>query len=287
MKLTPIFSAHVVLLVLLLQMGVVNARGGEGEQEAGQQAQELAKAAQNPVADLISIPFQNNTNFNFGPLNGTQNVLNIQPVIPVNLTPEWNLITRTIFPVISQPPVSPGQNRDGGFGDIQLSLFLSPAKPKGLIWGVGPIAQLDTASEDKFGQGKWGLGPTAVALKMTGPWVLGALINNVWSVAGDRNRQNVNQMLIQPFINYNLPSQPGGYFTFSPIITANWEADSGQKWTVPLGLGVGQIMRWGKLPVNVQTSAYVSVVHPDLAPNWQIRFQIAILLPKQLFEKKE
>jgi hypothetical protein len=278
-----IIAAHVILFALFLTVGVLDARGEEG----GQEATELAKKIQNPVSNLISIPFQNDTNFNVGPLSGTQNILNIQPVIPVHLTPEWNLITRTIFPVISQPPLSPGQDLDCGFGDIQLSLFLSPAKPKGLIWGVGPIIQMDTASEDKFGQGKWGLGPTAVVLKITGPWVLGALANNVWSVAGDKNRQNVNQMLIQPFINYNLPSQPGGYFTFSPIITADWEADSGQTWTVPLGLGIGQIMRWGKLPVNIQTSAYYNVAHPDLAADWQIRFQVAVLLPTSLFEKND
>jgi len=285
-KFKTIFSAPVILFAGFLFMAPHDAHGEAGGQDAGQEATKLAQKVQNPVSDLISIPFQNNTNFNFGPLSGTQNILNIQPVIPVHLTSEWNLITRTIIPVISQPPMTPGQNRDGGLGDIQLSLFLSPAKPQRLIWGVGPIIQMDTASEDKFGQGKWGLGPTGVALKITGPWVLGALVNNVWSVAGDRNRPNVNQMLIQPFINYNLPSQPGGYFTFSPIITANWKADSGQQWTVPLGLGIGQIMRWGKVPVNVQTSAYYNVAHPDLGADWQIRFQVAVLLPTSLFEKK-
>ena len=166
---------------------------------------ELAKKTQNPVADLISVPFQNNINFGVGPDDDVQYILNIQPVIPFKLTEDWNLISRTIMPLIYQPELAPGVGDVFGLGDIQQSLFLSPAKPGKLIWGVGPILQFPSATDDSLGQGKWGAGPSAVALTVHGPWVLGALINNVWSFAGDSDRKDVNQMLLQPFVNYNLP----------------------------------------------------------------------------------
>lgn len=244
-------------------------------------AESLAKAAQNPIADMISLPFQNNTNFDFGPLKKTQNILNIQPVYPVNLNAEWNLITRTIVPVISQPALTSGEDRTNGIGDIQLSAFLSPKQAVGgWVWGVGAVAQLDTATDDLLGQGAWGLGPTAVVLHLGKTWVYGALINNIWSVVKDDGRPKVNQMLLQPFVNYNFPEAPGRYLQFSPIITANWEASSGQQWTVPLGLGIGQIMRFGKQPVNLSASAYYNVERPDDAARWQLRLQVQFLFPK-------
>jgi hypothetical protein len=247
-----------------------------------QDANALAKAAQNPIADMISLPFQNNTNFDVGPLEKTQHVLNIQPVYPVELNSEWNVITRTIVPLISQPAFIPGQDRENGLGDVQFSAFLSPKAPTagGWIVGAGAITQLDTASDDRLGQGVWGLGPTAVALKIDGQWVYGALINNVWSVAKDDNRANVNQMLVQPFLNYNVPGHPGLYLTSSPIITANWQADSNNQWTVPLGGGIGQIMRFGKQPVNLQAGAYYNVERPDYAAQWNLRLQVQLLFPK-------
>jgi hypothetical protein len=207
---------------------------------------ELAKKTQNPVADLISVPFQNNINFGVGPNDDVQYILNVQPVIPFRLTEDWNLISRTIAPLIYQPELAPGVGDVFGLGDIQQSLFFSPAKPGKLIWGVGPILQFPTATDDSLGQGKWGAGPTAVALTVHGPWVLGALVNNVWSFAGDSDRRDVNQMLIQPFVNYNLPD--AWYVVTAPIITADWEAESDDRWTVPLGAGVGKIVRLGKLP---------------------------------------
>ncbi|MBT8069982.1 MAG: neuromedin U [Xanthomonadales bacterium] len=247
---------------------------------AAQDNEALAKAAQNPIASMISVPFQNNTNFNFGPEEGTQNILNIQPVLPIELNDQWNVITRTIIPVISQPALMPGQGRRNGLGDLQVSAFLSPSAPpaNGWIWGVGAIAQLDTASSDRLGAGAWGLGPTAVTLKTFGPWLVGGLINNVWSVSTDRD--DVNQMLVQPFINYNFPDKPGRYLTFAPLITANWKADNGNKWTVPLGLGIGQVTRFGKQPVNMQASVYYNVVRPDFGADWQLRLQLQLMFPK-------
>ena len=271
-------AALTAAIILITALGLAAGTAEAAEQDATS----LAKAAQNPIADMISLPFQLNINLNAGPDKKTQEVLNIQPVIPVNLNPEWNLITRTIVPLISQPQFAPGQDRTNGLGDVQFSAFLSPARPGAWIWGGGVIVQAPTASDDVLGQGKWGLGPTAAALHMEkgSPWLYGALINNVWSVGGDSDRADVNQMLLQPFINYNFPHHPGLYLSFSPIITANWEASSGNKWTVPVGLGIGQIMRWGRQPVNLQAAAYYNVERPDFAPNWNIRLQVQFLFPK-------
>jgi len=241
----------------------------------------LAQAAQNPIADMISVPFQNNMNLNVGPDDKVQNVLNIQPVWPFPINEDWNLITRTILPVISQPEIIPGYGRTVGIGDINFTAAFSPAKPtaSGLIWGVGPVFLLPTASDDVLGTKKWGIGPTAVALKIQGPWVYGALINNIWSVAGDDDRADVNQMLLQPFVNYNLSK--GWYITSAPIITANWEADSDNRWTVPIGAGVGKIFRIGKQPINAQLSYYYNVEKTDdEAADQQIRIQVQLLFPK-------
>ncbi len=248
---------------------------------AAQDTDALAKAVQNPISDLISLPFQWNNNFDVGPLDKQQHVLNIQPVYPMSLNDDWNLITRTILPLISQPAFGPGQSRETGIGDIQFSAFFSPNKATsgGWIWGAGPILQLNTASDDRLGQGTWGLGPAAVALKISGPWVYGGLLNNVWSVSEDAGRADVNQMLFQPFINYNFANHPGRYLTFAPIITANWEADR-DKWLIPLGLGIGQITKFGKQPVNLQASFYYNVERPDQAPQYQVRLQIQLMFPK-------
>ena len=199
------------------------------------QAKAPAKAVQNPVASLISVPLQNNTNFDIGPNNRTQNILNIQPVIPVRVSKNWNLIMRIITPVIYQPSIpsllfqsNTPLNHLGtlGLGDMNTSFFLSPAEPKKLIWGVGPAFLLPTATDNVLGQGKWSIGPSVVLLTQPGHWTIGALINNVWSFAGSgrtlpfpsqllpcgactgligtSNTKDVNQMLLQYFINYNL-----------------------------------------------------------------------------------
>jgi hypothetical protein len=243
--------------------------------------EELAKLAQNPIGNLVSIPFQNNTNFDVGPKELTQNVLNIQPVIPVELNKDWNIITRTIVPVISQPAFTDDQGRKNGVGDIQFSAFLSPSVPHGFIWGAGLIAQLPTHSNTQLGNDRWGLGPSFVVLHLdsTQPWVYGVLVNNVWSVGGG-DSAGYNNLLVQPFVNYNLPG--GLYFTSAPVVTANWKAASGEKWTVPLGGGVGKIFHAGKLPVNTQLSAYYNVERPEGAARWQLRFQVQLMFPKSL-----
>lgn len=239
----------------------------------------LAKAAQNPIANMVSLPFQNNTTLNAGPEKQTQNVLNIQPVIPVEINDDWNLITRTIVPVISQPSFFAGQDRVDGVGDTQVELFLSPAKPGKLIWGVGPILQLPTNSNEALGTKKWGVGPAAVLLASEGHWLYGVVANNIWSFAGPGNAAPINQMLIQPFINYNFPE--GWYATTSPDITANWKASHNDRWTVPLGGGFGKIFKIGGQAVNGQVQAFYNVVSPDnIGGNWTLRAQLQLLFPK-------
>jgi hypothetical protein len=217
-----------VLLLLTLAALSFTSPQSSGAEEA----EDLAKQTQNPVADLIRVPLQSNFHFGVGPNDGLLYILNIQPVIPFRLTNDWNLITRTIVPLISVPELGPGVGDTFGLGDIQLSLFLSPAKPHGIIWGVGPVVSFPSATDDALGTGKYSVGPTAAALAIEGPWVVGALVNNLFSVGGDSKRRDVNQMLVQPFINYNLPA--GWYLTSSPMITADWKAAADQRWTVPV-----------------------------------------------------
>ena len=239
----------------------------------------LQKATQNPVADLISVPLQNNSNFGIGSYDRAQNVLNIQPVIPTHLTKHWNLITRIIQPVLWQPDTNANSGGTFGLGDMNPTFFFSPAHPGKIIWGAGPAFVLPTGTDPALGQGKWSIGPSFVALAQPGHWTLGVLVNNVWSFAGSSDRASVNQMLFQYFINYNLSQ--GWYVTVSPIITANWAASSAKDvWTVPFGGGVGRIMKLGVQPVNISAQVYANAVYPSGASPWGLRLQIAFLFPK-------
>jgi hypothetical protein len=260
----------------------------------------LQKAVQNPVAGLISVPIQNNTNFDIGPFDRNQNVLNIQPVIPINVSQDWNLIIRWITPIVWQP--APGtanlevfgiventpaylaatdvQANAGvlGLGDMTPTFFFSPAKPHRVIWGAGPMFALPTATGLVLGQGKLSMGPSIVALAQPGPWTVGALVNNVWSVAGSSGRADVNQMSLQYFINYNL--KKGWSISMSPTITANWQASSGNVWTVPVGGGVSRVFRLGYQPVNASVAFFGNAVHPVAGSSWGMRLQISLLYPK-------
>jgi hypothetical protein len=241
---------------------------------------ELAKKTQNPVADLISVPFQNNFNFNAGPYNQTQTAINIQPVIPIHLSENFNLITRTILPVVDQPdPVS--NTSQFGLGNLNTTLFLSPAKSKAVTWGVGPIFGFPTKSNDLLGSNTFSVGPSAVVVAMPKHWVIGAIANQQWSIGNAPPNQRVNAMLIQPFINYNLPD--GWYLTSAPIITANWEAfgnNSSDRWVIPIGGGFGKIVKTGGPPLNMNLQGYYNVVNPTQGSDWQLRFTVALLFPK-------
>src|SRR5262249_52533078 len=256
-RLVPALSLIAALLVARPLLAEQAAAPASGNEESNT---ELAKKTQNPVADLISVPFQNNFNFNTGPENRTVWVLNVQPVIPIHLTDHWNLITRIIMPIINLPSLAPGIDHAFGLGDINPTFFLSPVGSEKFIWGAGPTFTFPTASNRLLGSGKYSAGPAAVALTMQGPWVVGALLNNQWSFAG-WGKDEFNQLLLQPFVNYNFGK--GWYLLSSPILTANWDAAKGNQWTVPLGMGAGKLFRLrelpggdnlgelGKLPVNV------------------------------------
>lgn len=234
----------------------------------------LAQAAQNPIANVISLPFQNNTNYEFGPEEKTQNVLNIQPVLPFSLNEDWNLITRTILPVVSQPELVPGQDRENGLGNTLATGWLSPAQSGKIVWGVGPAIQLPTATDDQIAPDEWAAGPSAVALTIQGPWVAGFLINNIWDIDAD---QAINLMTFQYFVNYNMDD--GWYLVSSPIITANWEADD--EWTVPFGGGFGRLFRVGNQAINANFQAFYNVEKPDdIGPDWSTRFQLQFMFPK-------
>ena len=267
------------LAVATLLVGT--SRAAEPAEDAGAKSQEeLAKQTQNPVANLISVPFQNNFNFGAGPEHEMIWIMNVQPVIPIPLNEDWNLITRTILPIINQPGLVAGQDDTFGMGDLNPTVFLSPAKDKGFIWGVGPSTTLPTASASAIGSGQWSLGPAAVGLYMEGPWVVGALVNQQWSMVG-WGKRDVNGLLVQPFVNYNLSD--GWYLTSAPIITGNFAGGSGgNHWTVPVGGGVGKLSRLGKigLPLNIQLVPFYNAVTPDFGPDWQLRFQLQFLFPK-------
>jgi hypothetical protein len=265
--------------LLLISLGV----GFEAlAQEKAQESEtELAKKTQNPVADLVTIPFQNRMNFGIGPNNRMQNVLNVQPVVPIHLNSEWNVITRTIMPIIKQPDLSTTNDNTWGIGSTSFTALLSPANPGPLLWGVGPAFQIPTTTDDQLGSRKWGAGPSVVLLTMQGPWVYGAIANQVWSIDGSNNRPNTSTFFMNAFLNYNLAD--GWYLASQPIITADWQASAGNKWTVPVGGGVGKIQRIAGLPFNLQVAAYSNVVRPTPGADWELRLQIALLLPKSLF----
>lgn len=241
---------------------------------AQQSAEDLSKEAANPLADLISLPFQNNTNFNLGPYDRNQNTLNIQPVVPFA---GGRVITRTIAPVVWIPDVTAETGRySTGLSDITFTAFYTPPS-EGAIWGVGAAMDIPSGGS-KRGTQKWSLGPSAVFLVQPGSWTLGALANNVWSIAGKAERADVNKGLLNLFIVYQLGH--GWYVNSAPIITVDWKAESGQKWIVPLGAGAGKVSFLGRLPVNFQVGAYGNVVKPDFGPDWQLRVQLQVFLPK-------
>ena len=285
---------------LVRLVALVAALASMGLPARAQKGDDLREAAQNPIGDLISLPFQNNTNFDIGHTNNTQNVLNIQPVYPLHLDPSWTLIIRPILPVIYQPPFLSGPElraaeafagpeigrTEFGLGDLTPELFFSPTKPisfgdgLSMVWGVGPVFQLPTATDDKLGTGKWSAGPGFVTFFSAKPLHIttGFLIFNVWSFAGDQDRADVNAMTLQPFLNYNLPD--GWYLTTAPLMTANWEANHENRWTVPVGGGIGRIFKIGDQSVNAQISAYYNAVTPEATgPNWQLRAEWTFLFP--------
>jgi hypothetical protein len=283
-------------LILAITLTVTIASTAGRYAKAQESTEALAAAAQNPVAAMYSLPFQNSTYFGAGPNHDkTANVLNIQPVLPFTVG-DWNIISRTIAPLIYVPSVKTGfgaslgdDTTDAnvgprglpqafGLGDINQTFYFSPAAPSDFIWGAGPSISLPTATSNVIGAGKVSVGPAAVGLMMPKPWVIGMLARQLFSVAGPTGRADVNQTLLQPFVTYNLPE--GWYVTSSPVITANWSADSSQRWSVPMGGGAGKLFRIGGQPINATLQAYDYVERPSFGPKWALRFQVQFLFPR-------
>jgi hypothetical protein len=273
---SPIAVCALALAAAFAPVGPASAQSAADSADS-QSDSDLAKKLQNPIGDLISFPFQNNTNFNTGPNGGVQNVLNIQPVIPIHINADWNVITRTILPIVWNPDLSPAPSVPVGTGPTNFSAFLSPRELKnGWLWGVGPIVQIPTVSGPGMGSNIWGAGPTAVIVYSKGPWVTGVLANNVWSFGGTRGPLGnaYSSFLMQPFVNYNFGG--GWYVGSSPIVTANWDT-SGRKWTVPVGANAGRVFKIGKQPINVLFGAYYNLVTPQYGPDWQLRTQVTFI----------
>jgi len=275
MQSPQLLAAAFVGALAFATAGAMFAQDAATDEKAA--AAELAKKLSNPVASLISVPIQNNFDFGAGPNgDGFQYKVNIQPVVPISLNETWNLISRTIIPVVYQENIF-GTSSQAGLSDTVQSLFFSPKAPTsgGWIWGVGPVLLLPTATDDLLGTEKWGAGPTAVLLKQQNGWTYGVLANHIWSYAGESSRADVNATFLQPFLTFTTPKQTT--FTINTESTYDW---ANSQWTVPLNASVAQLVKLGKLPLQFQIGARYYAEKPANGPEWGLRFSVTFLFPK-------
>lgn len=268
-----LFSGSVIWAADKLEADAVDTTAAT----ASSTSDDLAKKLANPVAAMISIPFQNNFDFGGGPDgDGVQWKMNFQPVIPLSINEDWNLITRAIVPVISQTDVI-GTSSQSGLSDTLVSAWLSPAEPTsgGWIWGVGVASLLPTGTEDLLTMNQWGVGPTAIVLRQEGKFTYGMLINQVWAADTPSDRSSVNQMFVQPFFTY----LPGGGWTFALNTESTYDFTGGQ-WTVPLNLMAAKMFKIGKIPAQWQLGARYYPEAPENGPEWGLRCSLTLLLPK-------
>ena len=243
----------------------------------GHDSQELAKKLSNPISDVVSVPFQFNWENGVGPDDGLRTVLNIQPVVPFQISKRWNMIERWIMPYVSQPEYL---NDASGLSDITFSSFFSPNTGKSLIWGVGPVVTLPMTSDPAIGSGQWSAGPTLVAVKISGPVLYGLLWNQLWSYAtvSEKSRIAVNQGFFQPFVAVTRPS--GVTFALQSEAIANWNAPNDEDtWTIPINFAVSKVTTLGPFPFSVLGGAGVYVASPDGGPDWKLRAAFTLILP--------
>lgn len=239
-------------------------------------------AAQNPVASVISVPFQGNTAFGVGPYRRALNQTLIEPVIPLRLSPNWILITRTITPIVVLPRFTPTEGVQYGLGNMEPQFYISPAHPGKFIWGIGPQLYLPTASEDALSVNsslaqvgrKWGGGVATVGLAHRGHWLGGLLLSNEWA---GLNHNHVNEATMNPFLYYNFSHN--WYLVSSEVMTADWTASRNQRWTVPVGGGFGKIFKLGPQMLNARVQAWNVTERPDGGPNWVLQTQVQFLYP--------
>lgn len=274
MTLPSRFIACYVALVLLL---VARAASAQPAPAPPEDATALAKQTQNPVADLVSLPFQFNFNTGGDLEDQTLFNLNFQPVIPVQVSSAVKLIARTIIPVNSFP--GPDGTRFSGAGDIQSQLFFTPADAGGLVWGIGPVFSLPTATALPFETGTWAGGVGGVVVQNAGSFVLGGLVTQFWPMADAGDEVETDLLAIQPFVNYNFGS--GWALAFAPLITANWNAPDGEQWTVPIGLGITKTTVFNGRPMNIGFQYYDNVERPTGSAGKQLRFVVALLYPQR------
>lgn len=266
----PISSTALGLLACALPLQAATVAADAGDQQA-----KLAMQLNNPVAALISVPLQSNWDFGIGPSDAYKYTLKIQPVIPVTLNSEWNLISRTILPVIDAESPAPGIDDAFGLGDTNQSFFFSPKDPtsNGWIWGAGPIFLIPTATDDLLGNNQWGAGPTALVLRQTDGWTYGMLANQLWSFgSGD---EQVNATYLQPFLSYTTKTHTT--YSLNAESTYDWEA---RQWSVPINIGVAQLVKIGGMPVQFQLGGRWYADGPDGGPDWGVRFTLTFLFPK-------
>jgi hypothetical protein len=246
-----------------------------GQQRTSTSDAEIAKQLQNPLANLISVPFQSNFDFGGGPNDdGFRYLLNLQPVVPFELNEDWNLITRTIIPIASQQDLVTDGSQSG-LGDIAQTFYFSPTKPGSLIWGVGPVLLYPTATDNLLGSEKWGAGPSAVLLKQENGWTKWILANHIWSFAGDGNRDDVNLTYANPGIAYQTKSLTTYVLQAEPVY--DWKHE---QWTVPVMAGVTQLIKFGGLPVQIGLQLRYYAEKPDGGPDWGLRIPITFVFPK-------
>jgi len=264
---------YLILICILFLWSITYAQEEE--------VKDVAKEAQNPLANVISLPFQNNTDFRIGPSDKTGNVTNIQPIIPVNLGEKgWLLINRFIIPFPKSTPNFESENANNvtGIGDITYTAWFTPPAKGKLVVGFGPSLIFPTASDDLLGLGKFSIGPSLVFVQATSKYVLAAVITNWWSVAGDSDRADINSFYFQPIFTYFL--QKKWYLTSAPILLSNWEAEKDQRWIVPFGAGIGKMFKMGDLPVDLNVHGYYNAVKPDGYADWQLRVQFKLIFAK-------
>ena len=244
-----------------------------------QDASDLAKKLSNPIASMISVPFQFNYDSGYGPNDGDKAYVNIQPVIPFSLNDNWEIISRTILPVAWQNDIAGPSGDQFGLGDTTQSLFFSPKVPgpNGIIWGVGPAFLIPTATDDMLGGEKWGAGPTGVALKQEGPWTVGILANHIWSFAGDDDRSNISSTFLQPFVSYT--TKDAWTFALNTESTYNWEAS---EWSVPINFTVSKLIVLDKQPISLMAGVRYWAETPDTGPDgFGFRTAVTFLFPKR------